>query len=46
LAAQRLRVNRAFDYRHEDFVSGIREATAGRGIDVNLRGSTAWPSTA
>jgi putative PIG3 family NAD(P)H quinone oxidoreductase len=35
-AAQRLGVRRAFDYRHEDFVSGIRKATAGRGVDVIL----------
>ena len=31
-----LGAERAFDYKREDFVAGVREATGGRGVDVLL----------
>ncbi|MES1256641.1 MAG: NAD(P)H-quinone oxidoreductase [Acidobacteriota bacterium] len=35
-ACERLGATRAFNYRTMDFVAGVREATAGRGVDVVL----------
>jgi putative PIG3 family NAD(P)H quinone oxidoreductase len=35
-ACERLGAERAVNYRHEDFVAAIREATAGRGVDLIL----------
>jgi putative PIG3 family NAD(P)H quinone oxidoreductase len=35
-ACERLGAARAIDYRREDFVAAVREATSGRGVDVVL----------
>jgi putative PIG3 family NAD(P)H quinone oxidoreductase len=35
-ACERLGAERAIDYRQEDFVAAVREATGGRGVDVVL----------
>lgn len=35
-AAQRLGAHRAFNYREDDFVAGIQDATSGHGVDVIL----------
>ncbi len=35
-ACEKLGATRGIDYRHEDFVQVVREATAGRGVDVIL----------
>jgi putative PIG3 family NAD(P)H quinone oxidoreductase len=35
-AAQRLGARRAFSYRDDDYVAGVRAATQGRGVDVIL----------
>jgi NADPH:quinone reductase len=35
-ACERLGAERAIDYREEDFVEAVRDATAGRGVDVIL----------
>jgi NADPH:quinone reductase len=35
-ACEKLGATRGIDYRHEDFVHVVREATAGRGVDVIL----------
>ena len=35
-AAEKLGATRAIDYKHEDFVKVIKDATAGRGVDVIL----------
>jgi NADPH:quinone reductase len=35
-ACERLGATRAIDYKHEDFVKVVKEATAGRGVDVIL----------
>ena len=35
-ACERLGATRAIDYKHEDFVKVVKDATAGRGVDVIL----------
>jgi NADPH:quinone reductase len=35
-ACERLGATRAIDYKHDDFVKVVKEATAGRGVDVIL----------
>ncbi|HEX7970168.1 MAG TPA: NAD(P)H-quinone oxidoreductase [Stellaceae bacterium] len=35
-AAEKLGATRAIDYKHEDFVKIVKDATAGRGVDVVL----------